>query len=483
MKYYVFIFYLIYLHTIGYAQNENKFKNSRIEFKSEAFQNKMYYLAGYYGKYTVLLDSANASNVGSIIFKKGKKYTEGLYLLVDKEKKIVLEFMMDTIQQFSIEVDSVDLNKSSVKNSKTNQDFFDFNFFLKNKFEELDNLNTNFSNLKTNADSLLLKNKMIAVQKEINSYKFKFIKEHPKNVISLLFKLSQPIETYFEDIENPSTLYNSNDSLKYVKNNFFKEIDFSDPRLLRNPFLEKKIETYFNSLVVNSAEEITKEVFKILDKTGSKENETFSYLSLYFMNTYSNPKIMGLDRVFINVYNKYFKNQEYSWLTISQKLSLNDTNRDLKDNLIGNLSPNLFMKTIQDKRIDLYEVKAPFTVLIFWDPSCGHCIKEIPKIKKMYDDLWKTKGIKVFAVNINVDLNIDWRKYIEKENLNEWINVYPSSEVVGNYTKEDVDFQTLFNVHQTPVLYLLDANKKFIAKKVGYEKYLDIIKNYEIKLK
>ena len=116
--------------------------------------------------------------------------------------------------------------------------------------------------------------------------------------------MSQPIETYFNDIENLSILKNRNDSLNYVKNSYFKGIDFSDSRLLRNPFFETKINTYFNSFVIQTDDEITKEIFDILNKTGSRENDVFSYLSLYFMNTYANRKIMGLDRIFItNTFN------------------------------------------------------------------------------------------------------------------------------------------------------------------------------------
>ena len=482
MRYYLLIFFLTYIQFTLSAQLNNQSKGSYIEFKASTFKNSNYYLVGYYGKYTVLLDSVKTTNDGRIIFEKDKKYTEGIYLLVDKDKKIVMEFMMDTTQQFSIDVDVLNTSKSSVTNSKANQDFFDFNLFLKKKFEQLEHLNNTLLQQKTTQDSLVIKSQMTVVQKKINTYKFKYMEQHPKNLISLLFKLSQPVETYFNIVENPSALKTKNDSLLYVKNNYFKGIDFSDQRLLRNPFLENKIALYFNSLVVQSSEEITKEVFNILDKTGSKEGELFSYLSLYFINKYTAPKIMGLDKVFINIYNKYFKNNEYSWLTIQQKLSLRDSYIDLKDNQIGNFAPNLFMTTLEEKRIDLYDVKAPYIVLIFWDPSCGHCTTELPKIKKTYDELWKDKGIKVFAVNINNDLKDDWRKFIEKENLNDWINASPASVVSGNYTKEEVDFQTLFNVSQTPVLYLLDSNKKIIAKKVGFEKYIEIIKNYESKL-
>ena len=461
------------------AQEQN---NVSVAFHSPSFQHKMYYLAGYYGKYTVLLDSVNASNEGSIIFKNNKKYTEGIYLLVDANKSIVTEFIMDEKQQFSIDVNVENTSKNTVRNSKTNQDFLEFNIFLKSRFSKLDVLNNSLGVQKTATDSLLVKNKIAAIQKEISNYKFDYIENNQKSVVSLLFRLSQSPDSYFDTIDNSTLLKNKTDSLNYLKNNFFKGIDFSDARLLRNPFLEKKIATYFGSFVKPTSEEITQEVFKILDSTGSKENELFSYLSLYFINTYSAPKIMGLDRVFINIYNQYFKNKEYSWLTAQQKLAIRDTNIDLKDNLIGNSAPNLFMKTRLDKRIDLHDVDASFIVLVFWDPNCGHCKTELPKINKTYHELWKEKGVKIFAVNINADLLEQWNTYIEKEQLKDWIHVVPSSVVTGNYTKEDVDFQTLYNVHQTPVLYLLDANKKMIAKKVSFEKYIDIIKKVEIKL-
>ena len=53
----------------------------------------------------------------------------------------------------------------------------------------------------------------------------------------------------------------------------------------------------------------------------------------------------------------------------------------------------------------------------------------------------------------------------------------------GNYTSEEVDFQSLYNVTQTPVVYLLDKDKKFIAKKIIFENYSGLIKEIENKSK
>jgi thiol-disulfide isomerase/thioredoxin len=482
MKYFLVIFLNIFSAHILCAQQELNPAKSHVEFKASEFSNNRYYLAGYYGKYTVLLDSVKATADGRVVFKKDKKYTDGIYLLVDSNKSIVTEFIMDENQHFSMNINLKNSFKNTVSNSKTNQDFLQFNRFLKNRFSKLDTLNSSLANQKTKNDSVFINNKMATIQKEISNYKNDYINKNPENVISLLFKLSRSLDSYFETVNSSVLLKNKIDSLNYLKNNFFKGIDFSDERLLRNPFLEKKITTYFTSLVNQTPEDITSEVFKILESTGSKENDMFSYVSFYFLNTYSAPKIMGLDRVFVNVYQKYFNNITYSWLKEPQRLSIRDIYIDVKDNLIGNRAPNLFLKTMLDKRIDLYDMNAPYIVLVFWDPSCGHCKTELPKINKIYTQSWKKKNIKILAVNINVDLKDQWKQFIDKEELNDWIHTYPSDVVTGNYTREDVDFQTLYNVHQTPVLYLLDENKNFIAKKVSFEQYLDIIKNVEQKL-
>ncbi len=477
MKKYVVFALFVCFHVSISAQQKSE---SEISFESYSFANNNYYLAGYYGKYTVLLDSAKASASGRVVFKKDKKYTEGIYLLVDNEKSIVMEFMMDDTQQFSIKkaLNETDLNK--VNNSKTNQYFFDFNFFLKNKMLALKAFQESLAIQKTAKDSLAVKENMLAINAAIKQHKNDYINNSPTSVLALFFKLSQPLDSFF-DFENAIIpLKNRQDSLSYAKNNFIKDLDFSDSRMLRSPFLENKIDTYFTTFVDAVTDEITKEVFYILDQTGSKENEMFSYLSLYFVNKYADPKIMGLDRVFINIYNKYFLNKTYSWLTEKQKLSLGFSYKYIKDNLIGNKAPNLFMTSLNGANNNLYDVKATYLALIFWDPNCGHCTTELPKIKKMYEEVWKQKNIKVYAVNINKDMEKDWKDFIEKEQLQDWIHVQPSTVVYGNYSKEEVDFQTLYNVFQTPVLYLLDAEKTIIAKKIGFEKYVDIIENQKL---
>ena len=462
------------------AQAKKTIPTSQIGFQSPEYANKMYYLASHYGKYQTLLDSVKGTNDGKLLFKKDQKYVEGIYMLVTPDKKIELEFMMDRDQKFSIQVTNPTEKTLSIQGSSLNQDFNSFNSFFKTKMEGIKALEKNLADKKTKQDSALVIQDLKKIQSEINTYKNNYIQSNPSNTLALLFRMSQPIDNFLNKPAEEK-LATKNDSIAYLKKHFFDGINFKDNRLLRNPFIENRITTYFNTFVPVTPEAVTAEIIQILNQTDQPNGEVFKYLSLYFVDLYSEPKIMGMDRVFINIYNTYFKNKEYSWLQLKQKEFFKFKVASIKDNLVGDKGRNLFMLTQDQKRIDLYDIKAKYTVIAFWDPTCGHCATEIPKMHQLYETEWKQKGVVVFAINNNTNEMVKWKEFIEKEKLSDWTNVYPTPVVTGNYTKEDVDFQTLYNVRQTPVIYLLDQDKKIIAKKVGAENYTKIIEQLEKK--
>ena len=57
----------------------------------------------------------------------------------------------------------------------------------------------------------------------------------------------------------------------------------------------------------------------------------------------------------------------------------------------------------------LSEVDADYTILIFYGPTCGHCKKEIPKVKHNVDSLILAGyNIKTFAVATEFDKK-EWK--------------------------------------------------------------------------
>jgi thiol-disulfide isomerase/thioredoxin len=103
-------------------------------------------------------------------------------------------------------------------------------------------------------------------------------------------------------------------------------------------------------------------------------------------------------------------------------------------------------------------VNAPYTILYFWDPDCGHCKKATPKVKAYYDKV-RSKGVQVYAVCTEVEME-KWKAFIKENNL-DWINV-ADPKLQNNFRAE-------FDIKTTPQIFILDKDKKIIAKKIDEE--------------
>ena len=88
----------------------------------------------------------------------------------------------------------------------------------------------------------------------------------------------------------------------------------------------------------------------------------------------------------------------------------------------------------------------------------------------MYEFYQKNKkNVAVYAASIERK-DDDWKKFIVKNKYTDWINVWDK----GVHT----DFRKVFDVYSTPVIYVLDKDKKIIAKRLGVEQLQDFIDNY-----
>jgi len=174
---------------------------------------------------------------------------------------------------------------------------------------------------------------------------------------------------------------------------------------------------------------------------------------------------MGQDAIFVYLAEKYYLSGIAYWADSSQLSKMYDRVVKLKNNLIGLKAPELIMKDTSDKYVSLNQMKSIYTVLIFWDVTCGHCKIEIPKLKHLYDSLGNHDSIDVYAVYIGNDLK-EWKKYIKENNIT-WINVADPL----NYS----NFRMLYDIYSTPVIYILDDNKLIQAKRIAVEQIVEIV--------
>ena len=120
--------------------------------------------------------------------------------------------------------------------------------------------------------------------------------------------------------------------------------------------------------------------------------------------------------------------------------------------------------------VKLSDVKADYTILIFWDVDCGHCQKEIPVLLNTYNELIaEKKNVKVYSVYMQHE-GEKYLKYIADNKL-PWINVYDGAHYNNAIEKYDV--------YTTPVIYILDKNKVIKAKRIDAANVKAIIKSLE----
>jgi protein-disulfide isomerase len=149
---------------------------------------------------------------------------------------------------------------------------------------------------------------------------------------------------------------------------------------------------------------------------------------------------------------------------------------------MGTPASDISLKDSTGKTTNLYNVTAPFTIVAFWDPTCGHCKEMLPKLDSFYRAKWKGMNVHIYAVAKETDgTKKDWLDFINQQKLKDWSHVYYSKvEDNARISANIPGYAQLYDVRTYPTLYLLDKDKKIIAKKLTYSQIDEII---ELKLK
>ena len=201
----------------------------------------------------------------------------------------------------------------------------------------------------------------------------------------------------------------------------------------------------------------------------------FQYLMVYFVQKYVNPQYMGQDAVFVHLFDKYINAGETEFFTEKYRKFLNDRAYSLMANLIGQPAPNLEMVDSTGALRPLYGVDAKFTVICFWDPTCSHCKETVPKVDSIFKAKWQKEGVKIYGVMVDGGKEA-WLQFIKDHNLTDWTHVYETKEHQDATEKAgQPGYRQLYDVYETPILYLLDKDKRIIAKKLTYQQLDEVI--------
>lgn len=463
----LFTFYFILSLSGTFAQSH------QINVTVEGLKDTSLILGYYFNKQIFVQDTAYASpGSDTYVFKGNELLKQGIYVVYLPDKTY-FDLLIGEDQKFEIKTPQTDfIQHLKISGSPESQSFLNYQRFLSQKQSEAKVIQEKMQASKENkAETEKYRQDLQALSKEVQSIWLKIYDQHPNTFLAAFLKALQEVDVpMFEapaGSQNPDSVVQRK-RYQYYKNHYFDNIDLTDDRLLRTPFFTDKLERFFTKTLIQTPDTLSKEAHKVIAKSESNE-DMYKYLVQYLFNMANDSKVMGMDALMVDLGETYYLSGRASWADSTFLSKLEERVIKLKPNLLGNVAPDFKMPSYTGEFFRLSEINAPLTILIFWEPDCGHCKKEVPKLKEEIWDKYADKGIKIVAVYTHVDLD-PWKEFVSEHALEEWINIYDP------YNRSN--FRNNYDIYSTPVIYILDQEKKILAKRIGAEQIPGFLDHY-----
>lgn len=451
----------------------------RISVKLADFKDTMVYLVHYYGKPLPTIyksDSAMVDKNGVAVIEDNKPVLGGIYMVLTADKKKYVELLLNNGDDMSVTMNAKGREEGPIedvtfKNSPENDRFLAYMKFLKGFGENQQKMQKEYAAAKNATDSAAIRKKMSVAGKELTDYRHDYAAKYPKTLLANVFNaLEVPVVP--EGVHRlPNGQVDSSFAYDYYKGHFWDKFDFQDDRLINTPIYDSKLDEYMNKLVIPLVDSVTKEGDILLKKTrGTKD--LFKYTLHWLTYNAESSKVMGMDAAFVYLVENYHMKGDATWLGPDDIARYSKRAQELSRTAIGNLAPDIKMQDVNAKPIPLSGVKSKYTVVLFWEPSCGHCQKEVPQLDSVYKAVLKAKGVKIYAVRTDDPVK-QWQEFIQKHQLGDWINVYDPDHK-SNYHSD-------YDIKSTPTIYLLDEKKIIIGKRLDHTNIGQVIEMEERK--
>ncbi|NOX17830.1 MAG: redoxin domain-containing protein [Chlorobi bacterium] len=392
------------------------------------------------------VESIYSDSNGLFRISNNGQFYEGFYRLIFSDN-VWFNFIYDG-ENIEIEANKNNILKTlTINKSLSNIQYFKYLRISseykneRNKFLQALNKYKN-----DNPDLIMIKNKFRNVQNQYRSFIDDFSRGENESFIARYILSAR------EPIINLNS--NSNKIIEFLIKHFWDNVDFDDIRLLHSDlFINKTIE-YLNYLSGSQKDRsfLTKQYKKAVDiiLNRAKTNElVYQQMTEYLTKGF---KKLGFNNVIDYIVDNYI---------ITDNLCLDSDMGNFIEMRINQAKifaknvkvPDIELPDLQGKIINLYDVAADKTLILFYSSHCPHCQEFLPKLLEFY--LQNKNKFEIFGVSLDTNPQ-EWKNFVKNNNYN-WINV---SDLKGWESKVSYDFY----IYATPTMFLVDKNFKIINR-------------------
>ena len=234
-------------------------------------------------------------------------------------------------------------------------------------------------------------------------------------------------------------------SIKAQKPDFWDGIEAFDGPTDDNPILASQLDFYFDKMVAPLPDSITLEISRLVERTGDN-TDLRDCILWHLLERYRHPEYMSQDQVFVWLYDEYFSQMEIKDLNATNLAMISEKAERLRRLALFNVAPDIKI----NGTYVLQSVESAYTVLFFFDHSCDACLDE----KQELDSICALHPeIKVLPIDLNGESNA---------------NPYEMAAVFDTY-----------DIESKPLIYVLDRDKRIIAKKIRAKQIELIVRSEE----
>lgn len=240
-----------------------------------------------------------------------------------------------------------------------------------------------------------------------------------------------------------------------LKDYYFSYIDFNNEILQSSNFLSERIINYVFGMRDENKDELATYRANIDDVFEEMRDAKPSIKKSLLVILWQQMADLSLESTANYISDKYL-------IPIAEKAqdkALIDQLKKFKNTSLGTVAPDFsFEKTYGDvttkTKLSAYNSANQY-VIVFWSSSCSHCMQEIPLLQKFIKTQPKGK-LKVIAIGLEDSPN-NWKKLV---------SAYPEFVHVLGLGKWTNKLAVLYNINATPTYFVLDKEKKIIAKPI-----------------
>jgi thiol-disulfide isomerase/thioredoxin len=449
------------------ASNSDFSKEYKISVKAKQLKADSLFLGFYYCGKLYVQDTLSLDKNGRGVFTDDKKLNEGTYVMYFQGSKY-FDMLIGGDQEFTVEIgDTLSLPESvKISGAIVSEDFHNYSLSLKSAQIKYNKLS---EQIKQTEDSVMkadIQKEASEISKSVNSLRDSLINVHSGDMLGLFLNgLKAP-----EYVPDPLLA----DSLKpmgrylFEKEHYLDNLDITDARIIRTPYIISSLDGYINNKLFQISDSIIPPVMKLVERSMANE-ECFKVVLNHCMNYAINSKIMGMENLMVELGRRYYLNGLTEWSDSTWLKNLEEEIYKNERSLVGMKAANIVLADVNNNYDRLYNIGGTkVTILYFYEPSCGHCRKTMPKVGEFAKKYANDPRIKVVAVYMLEDKE-EWTKFIQEADLSALVNVWdPNRESYYWY---------YFNTSTTPMVYVMDENHKIFAKKIDVDTLYLIAEN------